>query len=841
MKNNLSLITLIGILLFSVNSLGQPYCSSSYPNYFTDYISNINFNTISNPSGPTGYSDFTSTHNTDIAIGAQYNLTARIVNFNPTTIYVMAWIDWNQDFDFDDAGESFSLGSVVGPTFGTDVTVSILVPAGASLGTTRMRISASRGFVPTPCNSGGYLFGETEDYSVTIVPSPIYWDGESDTEWNNPLNWDGDVVPDVTDPVLIPGSAPQFPDFSGDLFVGTSFGPNRCKSLAIENGASITITGSGLISIYNNVTINSGGTMSTNNLRVGFGGSLFIDGGTVSVNDLCTFWNLGNMNSGSLTVGGKLEFKAGSTWGASGGVIICKSGSDTEIINASNGLTLYNLIIQSGGTARLSGDSEESIFLVGSFTIEPNAEFTMEAPTGGGNISEITIGENFLIDGSNLGKGSFVDENGTSTLTYGTTTVKSYYVDNRWHFISSPVTSAVSGVFLDLYLKAFDESTNSYTPSPGIVSTTYPLGVGQGFETWSDIGNPTISYVGGQLNTGDLATSFTATDINGDLSIGDGEGWNLIGTPYPSAIDVGTENDPVSGYTWTNIDSTIYAWNGVSWSSFNMAGNGTGVNGGTRYNPSMQGFFLKANDFNPAFSFSNSARLHSTQANYKFSVNDDFQIRLIVNGNGYSDEMIVRAINSATDLFDSKYDAYKLPGINEVPQLYSKAGSSILSINTLPEFTEESVVPVCIKVGNSGVYKIEANNFDLSEIGLDAYLEDLKEGFIIILDDNANYEFSSKPNDEEHRFNLIFKNSNSDDDLISSSIQIFSYDNTVQIRKELGISSDIYIYDIMGREVITNTDNIENKVELQILNGTGYYLVKVITNSEIQTKKVFIK
>ncbi len=519
MKNNLSLITLIGILLFSVSSIGQPYCSSSYTFYFQDYISNVNFNTISNPSGPTGYSDFTSL-NTDIDVGYSYNLTTTIVNFGANPIYVEAWVDWNQDFDFDDAGESFSLGSVVGPTFGTDVSVSILVPAGASLGSTRMRISAARGFVPDPCNSGGYLYGETEDYSVTVFSPPVYfyWDGESDTQWDNPLNWAGDIVPSVMDPVVIPGGTPNYPEVN-NLSVGATFLPYECKSLIVENGATVTITGWGQISIYDEVIIKSGGNLIANILLVGWGGSLYINGGDVSVDQHCIFKNggSGNMNAGSLSVGVELEFEPATSWLASGGTIYCMSGSATQIICKSASSYINNLTIENGGTARLSGNSEQELFLFGAFTLEPNTEFTLEEPVSGANISKITTSQNLTLEGNVSGKASFIDEDGTTFLTYGTTTVESYYVDNRWHFISSPVTSAVSGIFLDLYLKAFDESTNSYTPSPGIVSTTYPLSVGEGFEVWSGIGSPTISYIGGQLNTGYLSPSFTATDIDGNV------------------------------------------------------------------------------------------------------------------------------------------------------------------------------------------------------------------------------------------------------------------------------------------------------------------------------------
>jgi hypothetical protein len=122
---------------------------------------------------------------------------------------------------------------------------------------------------------------------------------------------------------------------------------------------------------------------------------------------------------------------------------------------------------------------------------------------------------------------------------------------------------------------------------------------GIGYEVWSTIGNPTVNFTGGILNKGDISPAVSATDADNDLSIGDGEGWNFVGNPYLSAIDVGTENDPVAGYTWTNFDNTIYFWNGLQYASFNMSGNGSGVNGGTRIIPSSQGFFVKANDFSP--------------------------------------------------------------------------------------------------------------------------------------------------------------------------------------------------------------------------------------------------
>ncbi len=160
------------------------------------------------------------------------------------------------------------------------------------------------------------LFGETEDYSVNInsPTANITWDGDVNSQWSNPLNWDGDVVPDDTNPVIIPGGLTNYPNFNGAMTVGVSFGPLSCQSLVILNGGSVTITGTGAIALFGDVFVYSGGALNVNVLTVGSGGALYINGGDVSVNNECIMLNNGNMNGGSLSVGGKLEFTPGTTW-----------------------------------------------------------------------------------------------------------------------------------------------------------------------------------------------------------------------------------------------------------------------------------------------------------------------------------------------------------------------------------------------------------------------------------------------------------------------------------------------------------------------------------------------
>jgi gliding motility-associated-like protein len=78
------------------------------------------------------------------------------------------WIDWNQDLDYNDAGEFVYNSGTSG--FGV-YTGTIQVPATATLGTTRMRVRCTFSTVPSnPCTlQGSFQVGEVEEYNVNVV------------------------------------------------------------------------------------------------------------------------------------------------------------------------------------------------------------------------------------------------------------------------------------------------------------------------------------------------------------------------------------------------------------------------------------------------------------------------------------------------------------------------------------------------------------------------------------------------------------------------------------------------------------------------------------------------
>jgi hypothetical protein len=79
------------------------------------------------------------------------------------------WIDWNQDFDFDDDGE---LIAVEGSPGQGPYTATVTPPQDAVRGDTRMRIRLLWLDPIDPC--GTTSFGEVEDYTITVVDTPIY-------------------------------------------------------------------------------------------------------------------------------------------------------------------------------------------------------------------------------------------------------------------------------------------------------------------------------------------------------------------------------------------------------------------------------------------------------------------------------------------------------------------------------------------------------------------------------------------------------------------------------------------------------------------------------------------
>jgi Zn-dependent metalloprotease len=143
------------------------YCASQGNSTADERIGKVVFGTINNTStGTTGYENYTAV-STNASIGTAYTIT--ITPSWTSTIYnegYAVFIDYNQDGDFSDSGETVWTKAA---SKTTPVTGTITIPATATLGTTRLRVSLKYNAIPTSCEA--FSYGQVEDYSINITAS----------------------------------------------------------------------------------------------------------------------------------------------------------------------------------------------------------------------------------------------------------------------------------------------------------------------------------------------------------------------------------------------------------------------------------------------------------------------------------------------------------------------------------------------------------------------------------------------------------------------------------------------------------------------------------------------
>ncbi len=133
-------------------------------------ITNVTLGSINNTTSEAAtYSDYTS-QVANIGQGVTLPLSISLFVYDPYSTKV--WVDWNDDLDFDDAGEEvYSIVSAAATR--TTVTGTITVPLTAAIGNHRMRVGSVPNSVSsaTPCYSTGFL-GTFEDYTINVTAAP---------------------------------------------------------------------------------------------------------------------------------------------------------------------------------------------------------------------------------------------------------------------------------------------------------------------------------------------------------------------------------------------------------------------------------------------------------------------------------------------------------------------------------------------------------------------------------------------------------------------------------------------------------------------------------------------
>jgi len=412
------------------------------------------------------------------------------------------------------------------------------------------------------------------------------------------------------------------------------------------------------------------------------------------------------------------------------------------------------------------------------------------------------------------------DATGTATIldngllaVNGTSYVERWFSGNTadWHLVSSPIMNAQAGVFMDMFLQSFDEASNSYTE---IIDPVVPLNVMEGYGLYSTLGVDNIVTFSGALNLGPQSGDYTA----------DGLGWNLLGNPYPSSIDWQSVVIP------PGLSAEVHYIDALSGANLSFV---QGVGGpGSQYIPPGQGFFVSATG--PGSLVVDDLSRSHLGRNFFYKNSNPYVLVLDASGESYSDETWIHFNDEANVEHDGTYDAFKRISYSNpaLPQIFSISPSGDhLSVNGLPK---TDMVPLGFTAVNSGEFTINViETGEFNEIILEDLFTNHQVGLL-----SQPYTFSYTEGDDINRFKLHMSLLGINEDF-ADLFQVYSDGNSIYVLAPENSNSEVAIFNMMGQQLsqaILKCGMNEFKA-----NGTGAYILKIISNNQFTAKKVIVK
>lgn len=459
-------------------------------------------------------------------------------------------------------------------------------------------------------------------------------------------------------------------------------------------------------------------------------------------------------------------------------------------------------------------------------SIQPGTQVTVQANLVNDGTMRLLSPSDLSPSGSLITYGNIENNKSMAAeryITPGTLAADNYV----WHFLSSPIaTFTVEKTFVGDYVYQLEESTNSWlalktgdfiTPGTGYMVKT------------TKAGGKTLVF-GGTYNTGSFSFSLNNTGGTAD------NGYNLVGNPYPSAIDW----NAASGWTKTNISSTIWIWNPVAnnyatWNGF------VGVNGGSRYIPAMQGFIVKVNDGQTSgtLGMTNSVRVHSSQSLMRNKSSDGLNaIRMVgVDASNNTDEMVVFRASS-------QYSSEKFFSMDaNMPQLFARSNSKNYAILAVDSSSTNSKVAVGYLVPVAGNYQLRVSEVTFDTLQYRLYLTRRSTGQIYPVNTLQTIEVSVNQPDTVWFDLTIEKKSNAIQTQPierAQFIQAWSYGNIIFVDIPFEQKVNIEIFNLLGSKLIGKYVFQKGTYPFE-MNQNGVYLVKVSNGRVLMVKKVFVK
>lgn len=361
--------------------------------------------------------------------------------------------------------------------------------------------------------------------------------------------------------------------------------------------------------------------------------------------------------------------------------------------------------------------------------------------------------------------------------------------------------------------------------------------------------------------------SFTGIPNNGNVNhnieivkTANGQGYNLVGNPYPSNIDADelfAANPSIyqSVFFWSNNNYNApnqqgSDYDGSNYSVYNRTGGtpatytaGTTVvtNGIIKVG---QGFIVqKIANGNSMLNFDNSMRLSDVGTFYEKTNKDRFWLTLTTPSE-LVNTTLIGYIPGAVDAYDPNFDAKHLGGDDAIYSLLDNQNLVIQGFE-MP-FENSDIIPLGVRHFEAGKHiislKTKEGIFDGNQ---NVYLKDKYLNKIHNLS-KSNYKYRAEPGEFNDRFEIVFINSNMTAESVlatASDVKIQKINNQIVISSQKDQLLEVEIYNFAGWSLYQN--NSVNAKELILPAeqfGKGIIVIKVQTETgEIVSRKMINK
>lgn len=383
--------------------------------------------------------------------------------------------------------------------------------------------------------------------------------------------------------------------------------------------------------------------------------------------------------------------------------------------------------------------------------------------------------------------------------------------------------------------------------------------------------NKTYKFTG-VANNGDISIVLKRTKDSG-VNTGSGIGYNLVGNPYPSAINLTKLFAANSGvienlaYFWTN---NVYTATQLGAGYSNYSSNNYAVFNGLGGNPATsaangdnttpdgivavgQGFIVQAKNKNTSTtptaantlvfknSYSPGNDLRVATASHFFSKQEEipvnrFWIKLISPAE-LSNTQLIGYIAGATNGFEEKFDAEDISGGSDL--FYSVLGNKQLLIQGRSEvFDVNDIVPVGANFFKDGVYSIALDKGEgIFGSTQKIYLRDKLLNKYHDLTQGA-YSFSAAKGNNDTRFEIVYKeNTLQSNEAVKSYFDVYKDGISYTVRSSHHLGK-VMVYDTSGKLIkMLDVKSHSAKIDLSAA-PEGVYIIKAENSGDPKTKKL---